>query len=252
MSANAILDLRADVPEPTFRDYLPLLFQGIPVTLELTFAAISLVVVSGFIFGLGRSSKTRLLRWPCGLMVEVLRGSSAIVQLFWAFYVLPFMGIELSPFTAGVMVLGLNGGAYFSEVVRAAFASVPRGQTEAAVALNLSAWFRLTRVLLPQALPVMVPPFGNALIDMLKFTALLSLVTIQELAYRANAIRGVLVESGQVYGLTLLIYFALALILSLAVQRLEVLVNRWAGRTGSGISGSKRTSTVPRWAFPGR
>jgi polar amino acid transport system permease protein len=237
-------------------DYLPLLLKGIPITLELTFAAITLVVISGFVLGLGRSSRIRAIRWPCGFVVEVLRGSSAIVQLFWAFYVLPFLGIELSPFTAGVLVLGLNGGAYFSEVVRASFASVPKGQTEAAIALNLSAWFRLTRVVLPQALPLMVPPFGNALIDMLKFTALLSLVTINELAFRADAIRSVLSEGGPVYGLTLLIYFALALIFSLAVQRLEIVVNRWAGRVdvGRGLSGSspKRTSTVPRWAFPAR
>lgn len=243
----------SDQSTPTLRDYLPLLFQGVPVTLELTFASIVVVVIAGFVFGLGRSSKSRLIRWPAGFAVEVLRGSSAIAQLFWAFYVLPFLGVDLSPFVAGVAVLGLNGGAYFSEVVRAAFASVPKGQTEAAIALNLSSWFRLRRIVLPQALPLMVPPFGNALIDMLKFTALLSLVTIQELAYRADAIRSVLADAGPVYGLTLLIYFAIALALSALVQRLEVVVNRWAGRTGGSqepsASSEHRTSGVPRWAF---
>jgi polar amino acid transport system permease protein len=244
-------------PTPTLRDYLPLLFQGIPVTLELTFASILVVVLAGFVFGIGRSSKTRFIRWPIGLVVEVLRGSSAIAQLFWAFYVLPFVGIDLSPLVAGVAVLGLNGGAYFSEVVRAAFAAVPKGQTEAAIALNLSSWFRLRRIILPQALPLMVPPFGNALIDMLKFTALLSLVTIQELAFRADAIRSVLADAGPVYGLTLLIYFALSLALSAGIQRLEVLVNRLAGRIEprrrDGAGGAARqTSGVPRWAFPGR
>ncbi len=241
----------------TLPEYLPLLFGGIPVTLEVTFAAIVLVVISGFVFGLGRSSGRRFLSWPCAILVEVLRGSSAIVQLFWAFYVLPFLGIDLSPFTAGVLVLGLNGGAYFSEVVRAGFASVPRGQTEAAVALNLSPWFRFWRILLPQALPVMVPPFGNALIDMLKFSALLSLVTIHELAYRADAIRSVLGESGPVYGLTLLIYFALAMALSILVTRLERLVNRWAGRPSAVAARQDRkarraAAAVPEWAFPGR
>jgi len=150
-------------------------------------------------------------------------------------------------------VLGLNGGAYFSEVVRAAFASVPKGQTEAAIALNLSAWFRLRRIILPQALPIMVPPFGNAVIDMLKFTALLSLVTIQELAYRADAIRSVLADAGPVYSLTLLIYFAMALALSILVQLLERLVNRWGGRSAkvAGAAGAKQraSSSVPRWAF---
>jgi polar amino acid transport system permease protein len=235
---------------PTLSDYLPLLFQGIPVTLELTFASIVVVVISGFVFGLGRGSKTRLLRWPAGFAVEVLRGSSAIAQLFWAFYVLPFLGIELSPFVAGVAVLGLNGGAYFSEVVRAAFAAVPKGQTEASIALNLSSWFRLRRIILPQALPLMIPPFGNALIDMLKFTALLSLVTIQELAYRADAIRSVLADAGPVYGITLLLYFAMALALSVLVQQLERIVDRLAGRTHAVAGERKRVvSAVPRWAF---
>jgi polar amino acid transport system permease protein len=240
----------------TLGDYLPLLLGGIPVTLEVTFAAIVLVVLSGFIFGLGRSSGHRLLRWPSGALVEFLRGSSAIVQLFWAFYVLPFLGVDLSPFTAGVLVLGLNGGAYFSEVVRAGMASVPRGQMEAAITLHMSTWFRFRRVLLPQALPVMIPPFGNALIDMLKFSALLSLVTIHELAYRADAIRSVLGESGPVYGLTLLIYFVIAIVLSFAVSRLEAVVSRWAGRTvrqkGADRTAARRGgSVVPRWAFPG-
>jgi len=240
--------MKTDQANPNLTDYLPLLFQGVPITLEVTFAATALLVVSGFVFGLGRGSKNRLIRWPAGFVVEVLRGSSAIAQLFWAFYVLPYLGINLEPFTAGIMVLGLNGGAYFSEVVRAAFASVPKGQTEAAIALNLSAWFRLRRIILPQALPIMVPPFGNALIDMLKFTALLSLVTIQELAYRADAIRSVLADAAPVYSLTLLIYFAMALTLSLGVQWLERLVNRWGGRTAAG-SNQRAASGVPRWAF---
>lgn len=243
----------SDQATRTLSDYLPLLFQGVPVTLEVTFASIVVVVVAGFVFGLARGSKHRFIRWPAGFVVEVLRGSSAIAQLFWAFYVLPYLGVELDPFVAGILVLGLNGGAYFSEVVRAAFASVPKGQTEAAIALNLSSWFRLRRVILPQALPIMVPPFGNALIDMLKFTSLLSLITIQELAYRADAIRSVLADAGPVYSLTLLIYFAIALALSAAVQRLEVLANRWAGRaaTGSTTTGAneRTTSGVPRWAF---
>ncbi len=99
----------------------------------------------------------------------------------------------------------------------------------------------------------MVPPFGNALIDMLKFTALLPLVTIQELAYRADAICSVLADAATIYSLTLLIYFAMALVSSALVQRLEVIVNRWAGRTAqvSDTAGrvERPTSGVPRWAF---
>lgn len=233
--------------------YLPLLLGGIPVTLEVTGMAIVLVVVFGFILGLGRTSKTILLRVPSGVIVEVFRGSSAIVQLFWAFYVLPFLGINLSPLTAGVLVLGLNGGAYFSEVVRAGLGSVAQGQVEAAVTLHLSPWFRFRHIVLPQALPVMVPPFGNALIDMLKFSALLSLVTIHDLAYRADAIGSVIPTPGPVYGITLILYFAMALGLSAIVQVVESQVNRWAGRAVRLRRPFARTAgPVPRWAFPGR
>jgi polar amino acid transport system permease protein len=247
--------MTAPVLANTLRDYLPLLLGGVPVTLEVTLSAIVLVVLSGFIFGLGRSANTRWLRWPAASVVEFLRGSSAIVQLFWAFYVLPFLGIDLSPFVAGVLVLGLNGGAYFSEVVRAGLASVPKGQIEASIALHLSPWYRFRRVLLPQALPVMVPPFGNALIDMLKFSALLSLITIHELAYQADTIRSVLADSGPVYSITLALYFLMAVIFSRAVAILERRINRWVGRPGFEdrvvTVGSPAAGVVPRWAFPG-
>lgn len=239
----------ADLPS-----YLPLLLSGIPVTLEVTGAATVLVVLFGFLFGMCRPSRYRAIRWPTGAVVEVLRGSSAIVQLFWAYYVLPFFGINLPAFVVGMLVLGLNGGAYFSEVVRAGLAAVPRGQSEAAITLHMSRSFRFRRIILPQAVAVMIPPFGNQLIDMLKFTSLLSLIAIHDLAYNANAIGTTLNALGPVYGLTLLIYFTIAIVLSLLVSVIEVLANRWAGRAtrGERVTKASRqsTSNVPRWAFP--
>lgn len=239
----------ADLPK-----YLPLLFGGIPVTLELTAGSIVLVVLFGFLFGMSRPSRYRAISWPTGALVELLRGSSALVQLFWAYYVLPFFGIDLPAYAVGILVLGLNGGAYFSEVVRAGLASVPRGQSEAAVTLHMSRWFRFRRIILPQAVAVMVPPFGNELIDMLKFTSLLSLIAIHDLAYRADAIGTTLNDLGPVYGLTLLIYFALSIGLSLINSGIEVFANRWAGRATRRERGTRKSrpsaSNVPRWAFP--
>ena len=167
---------------------------------------------------------------------------------------LPFFGIDLPAYAVGILVLGLNGGAYFSEVVRAGLASVPRGQSEAAVTLHMSRWFRFRRIILPQAVAVMVPPFGNELIDMLKFTSLLSLIAIHDLAYRADAIGTTLNDLGPVYGLTLLIYFALSIGLSLINSGIEVFANRWAGRATRRERGTRKSrpsaSNVPRWAFP--
>jgi polar amino acid transport system permease protein len=173
------------------------------------------------------------------------------VQLFWAFYVLPLLGINLSPMTAGIIVLGLNEGAYFSEVVRASLRSIMAGQREAALTLHLPRAYTFFRVILPQALPVMIPPFGNALVLMLKFTALVSLVTIQDLSFRAGLIRSSLGSSGDIYGLVLMIYFAMALTLSAMVMVLERAVNRWAGREVRTKAAffSRQTSPVPSWAF---
>src|SRR6516225_11257362 len=137
-------------------DYLPYLATGIPVTLEITCIAMALAIIVGVILALGRNSPHALVRWPAGFVIEFFRGSSALVQLFWAFYVLPLLGLSLPPLVCGVLVLGLNEGSYMSEIVRAGLDAVPRGQREAAVALGLPARYRLFRIILPQALPLMV------------------------------------------------------------------------------------------------
>lgn len=231
--------------------YLPFLLGGIGVTLQITFMAIALAMPVAFILAFGRMSRWAVARWSAGFVIETFRGTSAVVQLFWAFYVLPFFGINLSPMTAGILVLGLNEGSYFSEVVRASIKSIAVGQREAATALHLPRFYTFRRVILPQALPVMVPPFGNALVLMLKFSALVSLVTIQDLSFRASLIATSLGTSGEIYGIVLVIYFVMALILAAAVMLLERYVNRRAGRDVGSFRSffSGGHSTIPAWAF---
>src|SRR6516225_5625132 len=136
-------------------NYLPFFLGGIPVTLEVTFLAMAVAVPVAVILAIGRRSPHALIRWPAGFVIELFRGSSALVQLFWAFYVLPLFGLTLSPLVCGVVVLGFNGGSYMSEVVRAGLDAVPKGQREAALALGLPPRYRLFRIVLPQALPLM-------------------------------------------------------------------------------------------------
>lgn len=232
----------------TFWDFLPFILMGIPVTLEVTVLAMAVAIPVSVLLALGRNSSSRLLRLPAGFVIELFRGSSALVQLFWAFYVLPFFGIHLPPLAAGVLVLGLNEGSYFSEVVRAGINAVPAGQREAALTLGFSPAYRFFRIIVPQALPLMIPPFGNALVTMLKFTSLVSLVTIQDLAFRANLAATSLGENAAVYGLIIIVYFLLALLLGGAVRLLEHRVNRRAGReVASGPRGGR--SMVPEWAL---
>lgn len=231
-------------------DYLPFLLEGIPITLEITFLAMAVAIPVSVILAVSRNSRLAVLRWPAGFVIELFRGSSALVQLFWAFYVLPFFGINLPAMVAGVLVLGLNEGSYFSEVVRAGINAVSPGQREAAVTLGFSPLYRFFRITLPQALPIMIPPFGNALVTMLKFTALVSLVTIQDLSFRANLIGTSLGRSGPVFGLVIVIYFVLALILARGVKLLEQSVNRGVGRDAGQLSGAAH-SPVPEWALGG-
>ncbi len=125
---------------------------------------------------------------------------------------------------------------------------------EAAITLHLPRGYRFFRIILPQALPVMIPPFGNALVTMLKFTSLVSLVTMQDLAFRAGMIRTTMGVSGEIYGLTLVIYFALAMVLVAGVYFLERAVNRWAGREVGPLFPwrQQQVSRVPAWAVFGR
>ena len=137
------------------------------------------------------------------------------------YFALPLLGISLDAMTAGILVLGLNAGAYGSEVVRGAIKSVPREQVEAAIALNLSERQTLWRIVLPQAILTMIPPFGNLLIELLKGTALVSLITLSELTFRGQMLRTAMLRSGEIFGLILLLYFLLSLIITFGMRRLE-------------------------------
>ena len=209
--------------------HLPALVGGLRVTLQLTVGGAGLALLLSVAAGLGRRSRHRWLRWPANAYVEIFRGTSALVQLFWFYFALPFFGISLPALVTGIVVLGLNSGAYGAEVVRSAIANVPRGQWEAARALNLTARQAMRRVILPQALPMMLPPAGNLLIELLKNTALVSLITLSELTFTAQVQRAATLETVPLFSLTLLIYFAVAQLLLAGMRRIERNVTRYRG-----------------------
>lgn len=203
-------------------DLLPPILRGARVTIELTFASAALALVVAMMAGIARSSKIFIVRTIAGFYVEIFRGTSVLVQMFWIYYVLPFFGIDLSAFTAGALALGLNVGAYGAEVVRGAIASIPRGQIEAAIALNMSPSRRLRSVILPQAVRLMLPPFGNLLVELLKITSLAAFITIHEMTYRANLLRTTTGQRApEIYSLLLLVYFVFAYPLMRGIRLLE-------------------------------
>jgi polar amino acid transport system permease protein len=211
---------------------LPLL-RGLATTVELTLAAVALAVVIALAAGLARMSPRRALAWPAVIYIEVFRGTSALVQLFWFYFVLPFFGVELPAFAAGVLVLALNTGAYGAEVVRGAVLAVPRGQLDAAAALNLSRVQALWRIVMPQAFPAMLPPAGNLAIELLKNSALVSLITITELTFAAQLLRAETLRSAEIFGLVLVLYFAVALCITAGMRLLERRAARGLEREGA-------------------
>jgi polar amino acid transport system permease protein len=201
--------------------FLPSLLQGAWLTLQITLLSAVLALLLAFIAGLSGLSRNPLLRGVTRVYVEFFRGTSVMVQLFWLFFALPFFGWELQPMFAGILALGLNLGAYGSEVVRGAVRSIPREQWEATTALNMTGLQRLRLVILPQAVVAMLPPFGNLIIELMKSTALVSLITLSDLTFRAQVLRASTGETTLIFTLVLLIYFAMAQLMTIGVRRLE-------------------------------
>lgn len=204
-----------------FQHLMGPLLEGLLVTLRITLGAALLAIPLAIGAGLARRSEHVWLRGIATTYVEVFRGTSALVQLFWFYFVLPMFGLRLPALLVGIVVLALNAGAYGAEVVRGAIQAVPPGQREAGVALNFSRAQIMRRVVLPQALPAMLPPAGNLLIELLKNTALVSLITITDLTFRGQLLRSETLQTTQIFGLMLLMYFAVALVITGMIRWLE-------------------------------
>lgn len=202
-------------------DLLPPLWRGVGITLQLTILAAVLAVLTSFVIGFARLARYRLLRVLATLYVEIFRGTSILVQLFWVYYVLPFFNLKLTAMQAGILVLGLNYGAYGSEIVRSSILAIPKHQTEAGIALNMTPNQIMARIILPQALLLMLPPFGNLFIELLKGTALVSLITLSDLMFQGTLMRTSTLRSFEVFSLVLILYFLLAYPITLAVRAWE-------------------------------
>jgi polar amino acid transport system permease protein len=207
------------------------LANGALVTLQITFFAQIVVVVMSFVIALMRLSPWRALRWIATVYVEILRGISALVLLFYLFFILPLFGISLSPMTTGILGLGLTFSAYGSEIVRSALANVSRGQRDALRALDFDSITAFRRIILPQALPFMLPPMGNQLVELLKTTSLVSLITLSDLTFSGGQLITTLGQQTLIWSIVLVCYFVMAWPLSWLVKRYERRVTAW--RQGS-------------------
>lgn len=202
-------------------DFIPPLLSGLVITLEILIYSAFLGLALSFILGFMKLSKWIVMRIISNFYIEAIRGTSLLIQLFWLYFALPIMGIELSAMTAGVLGLGLNMGAYGAEVVRSSIQSVPKGQTEATIALNMTPIKRMRRVILPQAILLMIPTFGNLMIELLKGTSLVSLITLSDLTFQAMSLRNSTMQSTELFTLLLIFYFIIAYPITFSFRKLE-------------------------------
>lgn len=209
--------------------FFGILLSGFWVTVLVTLGAAVVAIPASFAGGLARQSRMSLLRWPAATYVALFRGTSAVVQLYWAYFALPLLGVRMSAMTAGIIVLGLNTAAYGVEVVRGAIASIDQGQWEAGTSLNMSRAQVIRRIILPQALPLMLPSFGNLLVELLKNSALVSLITLADLTFQAEAVlRGQFpAQTLTIFTLLLVIYFCLSQCITFLVGLTDGYVGRW-------------------------
>lgn len=202
-------------------DFIPPLLSGLVITLEILIYSAFLGLALSFILGFMKLSKWIVMRIISNFYIEAIRGTSLLIQLFWLYFALPIMGIELSAMTAGVLGLGLNMGAYGAEVVRSSIQSVPKGQKEATIALNMTPIKRMRRVILPQAILLMIPTFGNLMIELLKGTSLVSLITLSDLTFQAMSLRNSTMQSTELFTLLLIFYFIIAYPITFSFRKLE-------------------------------
>lgn len=202
--------------------YLPYIIQGFGVTVFLALVAIAGEMVVGFLFVLMRRSRLRPVRGLAITVVEVFRGTSEVVQMFWVFFSLPILtSLQFPPVVAAILVLSVNGGSYASEVMRGALDAVPRVQKEACVALGFSSRTSMRRVLLPQAFAIMLPSLANVAINTAKATSVVSLITVADLAFRVQNVRMYTGESIAAYLIALGLYLLLTTTLALVFEGVE-------------------------------
>ncbi|MDF3297684.1 ectoine/hydroxyectoine ABC transporter permease subunit EhuC [Streptomyces tropicalis] len=208
-----------------------ILLHGVWVTVQLTVFSAALGAAVAFAVGLARTHRLRIVRIVSGAYFELFRGTSALVLMIWVFFVVPLtLGWQLVPMWAAVLTLGCTYGAYGSEVVRGAVAAVPQGQREAGVALGFTPAQRLRKIVLPQAWPEMVPPFNNLLIELLKGTALVSVLGVGDITFGAQLVRNATGRSAPVYSVVLVMYFVLAFLLTRAMRLVERRAKAGVGR----------------------
>ncbi|MEZ5705893.1 MAG: ectoine/hydroxyectoine ABC transporter permease subunit EhuD [Burkholderiaceae bacterium] len=211
---------------------LPLLAEASIITVQATVMGFAVALVVGLVFAIGRMAGPLWSRLAVGGLVEFIRSTPLLIQIFFLYYVMPEFGLTLDAMPTGVLALGLHYGAYCAEVYRAGLSNVPKGQWEAAIALNLSPWTTFKNIILPQAIPPIVPALGNYLVALFKETPLLSVIAVLELMQTAKILGSETFRYVEPITLVGLFFLFFSLVSASLIRRAERLLNqRIAHRT---------------------
>ncbi len=202
-------------------NWMPELLRGLVVTIEITALCIAMGIVFGLVLAMARLYGQRPIYWLATIYINFFRGTPILVQLFIVYYGLPSMGLDFSPFTAGVLALGLNTSAYQAEYFRGAIQSLPSGQMLAARSIGMSRTTALRWIVLPQALRLVIPPWSNELILMLKYSSIVFFATVTDLMGAGRIIAGETFRYFEVFIIVALMYLAVVLLLSTSLRWLE-------------------------------
>ena len=201
--------------------YFPFLVQGAVLTLKISILSLVLGLIFGLAAALCKLADNPLIRWPAVFYIWLIRSTPLLVQLFIIYFGFPQMGIDLGPFLSGVLGLSLNVGAYNAETIRGGIISVPWGQTEAARSLGMSSGLSMRRIILPQALRIIIPPLGNNFVILIKDTSLVSTITLVELTLTAQRLIGSTYKPFEMYLMAAVLYAILTSSASLLLGLLE-------------------------------
>lgn len=204
-----------------FIDYGPRILQGFWLTIKIVVLAITLGLPMGVLLALLRRSRISVLRWFAISFIEIFRNTPFIIQVFLIYYVLPFYGLRLPAETVGVLALAAFGSAYFAEVIRGGIEAIPAGQLESARAIGMSDMQAMVNVVLPQSLGIILPPLTNQMLSLIKESAILSTITVQEMTMAAIRVQGETFRPFEAFIMIALLYWLLNELVAIGMRRLE-------------------------------
>lgn len=211
-------------------EILPTLGSALVITIQATLLGMLVAITLGLVLAMLRRSSLHIVSLPTAFVIEFVRSTPLLVQMYFLFYVLPLTGVQMSPLATGIVALGVHYATYCAEVYRAGIEAVPRGQWEAATALNMSRWRTAVGVVLPQAIPPVVPALGNYLVAMFKDTPLLSAITVVELLQQSKMIGSATFRYTEPLTLVGVLFLALSLVAAWGVRGLEARLQRYGGK----------------------